>query len=173
MSNEYPVRFTLSASTSSKGPKDAAVSNQATSEVNPKFKITPLTKSGQECSEFRLAEIEGWPETKAEMEQACVDLPFGLGRACTDLPRIYTRKCTKYVYLKVCHPSGMLSDVEECVKGAALAGAMAAIISSPASAVPAFEVALKGCLAAKGAGWSDQISASAGWDSSCGDWSPV
>jgi hypothetical protein len=172
MSIQYPIKFAPVAA--SKGVHSSAASESVSSVVShPKFRIESLAKGGQECKEFRLAEIGGWPETKTEMETQCVDLGWPIGRICTDIPRIYHRSCTKFVYVNVCYPTGMLADVEDCVKGAALASAVAAVIASPEAAAPVFEVALKGCLAAKGATWADQVSVSAGWSSACGDWHPV
>ena len=169
---QYPLKFAPLAP--SKGVHASSPEDlHRTAVSQPKFRIQNLAMAGQECKEFRLAEIGNWPETKTDMETQCIDFGWPIGRVCTDVPRIYLRTCTKYVYVNVCYPSGMLADVEDCVRGAALASAVAAIIASPEAAAPAFEVALKGCLAAKGAAWADQVSASSGWKSDCGDWHPV
>jgi hypothetical protein len=169
MAIEFPIRIEREAGTKSFDPSsipDSFPSNQNF----PQFKLTPGTKTGQECKQYRLAEIGGWPEQKGAMETRCVDAGWPIGRLCADVPVIYNRTCTKFVYVSVCYPTGMWADVEECIKGAALASAVAAVISSPGSAGPAFELALKGCLAAKGVAWADQVSVTAGADSECGDW---
>jgi hypothetical protein len=136
----------------------------------PSFRLTRTGKAGHESFDFVLAEIDGWPEAKEEMVTRCVDLGWPLGRACADVPQFFQRTCKKRVYVRVFYPAGVLEDVRECVLGAGLASAAAAVISSPAAAGAAFEVALKGCLAAKGAAWANEITATADTDSVCGDW---
>lgn len=177
MSITYPIQLNFPKSTKGvhpAGPADSNfVPNIGTQQGALRLRLTPLNVGTRETKEFPVAEINGWPETKTEMETKCVDLPWPLGRVCTDLPTVYQRSCKKYVSIDVTYPTGMLSDVEDCVKGAGLAAAVAAVIASPEAAAPAFEVALKGCLAAKGASWVDQVSVSTGWRSSCGDWHPI
>lgn len=176
MSINYPIQITFPKSTKgvhAGGPTDINFSPNNALQNGMRLRLTPLSGPNKESKEFSVAEINGWPETKTEMETKCVDLGWPLGRVCTDLPTVYHRSCKKYVYIDVTYPVGMLADVEECVKGAGLAAAVAAVVASPEAAGPAFEVALKGCLAAKGASWVDQVSASTGWRSACGDWHPV
>ena len=172
MTTQFPLQFKLGPD--KKGIHVASPGDAHQQSSNePKFTFQLIAKAGQECKEYKLAEISGWPEAKTEMEQACVELPWPIGRVCTDLPRIYTRICTKYVYVNVCYPVGMWGDVEDCIKGAALASAISAVISSPASAGPTFQVVLQGCLTAKGAAWANEVTITAGSGSSCGDWHPV
>ncbi|RTL73090.1 MAG: hypothetical protein EKK41_01340 [Hyphomicrobiales bacterium] len=160
----YPIVFAPSVD------KIAPARPEAPSK-RPEFKIHLLPKAGHECHRFRLAEIRGWPETKVEMEQQCVTI-FG-HRICTDIPRLYHRSCTLYAYVDVCYPAGGLNDVETCILGAALAGAVAAVISGGAAAGPAFKSALEACLLAKGVAWASDITVNAGSDTDCVPWHPV
>lgn len=168
MSVTYPLRFSPPPAKRNL----AEVPSNTSIPTEPRFRVSLVARAGQETRRFRLAEVGGWPETKVVMEQACVDLPFG-GRICTDVPRLYTRTCTKLIYVDVTYPAGAVADIEDCVRGAAVAAAIAAIVSSGGAGAAAFEAALKGCLAAKGAAWADQVSATAGIDSECGEWHPV
>jgi len=164
----YPLQFEIGRTKA--GPDDEP---RPPEHHGPKlnFTISLEPQTGQECHRFRLAEIKGWPETKVVMEQKCVTV-FG-HRMCTDVPRLYHRSCVLYVYVEVCYPTGMLNEVTQCVTSAALAGAVAAVISGGAAVAGAFKVALEACLLAKGQKWADKISVGAGTDSDCGPWHPV
>ncbi|TPI13075.1 hypothetical protein FJW06_15620 [Mesorhizobium sp. B4-1-3] len=134
----------------------------------PAFHIEVEAKSGQECHRFKLVTIGNWPEVKTEFRLKCVKI-FGK-KICTKVPVIYNRTCTKYAFVDVCYPTGELKEVQDCVVSAALAAAIAAVVTSGSAAGPTFKAALEACLLAKGAKWADQITVNAGWDSECGAW---
>jgi hypothetical protein len=172
MKYEYPIKLDAKAiahagalhSTASDAQEDQA----PTGALTPLFTVTSSPLAAQECKEWVLAQIANWPEIKVGSRRECQDTMFG--RICADVPAFYNRTCTKYVYVDVCYPTGVWADVEECLKGSAVAGAVAAVIASPQAGAAAFEVTLKGCLAAKGKAWADQVRVSGGWRSKCGDW---
>ena len=169
MSYEYPIKFDAKDSTA----KAPGFDDVRTIPISDTVTAAAAAASPQECKEWVIAEIGSWPEGKGTTEQSCVDLGWPIGRVCAELPRLWQRTCTKYVGVDVCYPSGVWSDVEECLKGAAVAAVVAAVIASPEASGPTFEVALKGCLAAKGAAWADQVTATPSWRSKCGDWHPI
>jgi hypothetical protein len=134
----------------------------------PVFTVELVAGANQECHRFHLAEITGWPEVKTEWKLQCVTI-FG-HKVCTNVPVVYHRSCTLYVFVDVCYPRGGLNDIQTCVTGAALAGAVAAVISGGAAAAPAFKAALEACLLARGVKWANEISVNAGTASECGPW---
>lgn len=172
MAMSFPLKFDPVAKAKAFDKAEPSDQEIAVSS-EPKFRfVYPTPKGDQECHDYRLAEISGWPETKTTMETRCVDLGWPVGRICTDVPQIWNRTCIKFIYVRICHPTaeGVWADIEACIIGGALAGAIAAVISSPAASGPAFEVALKACLAAKGATWVDQVTVTADTGSECGEW---
>jgi hypothetical protein len=129
--------------------------------------------AGQQTHRFILATLNGWPEVKTEWELQCHTF-FG-HKICINLPVFYRRTCHVVVYVDVHYPSvaGALQDITQCVIGAALAAAIAAILLHGAGAAPAFQAALIACLIAKGKTWAHEISANAGATSECGGWTRI
>jgi len=120
-------------------------------EDNARIAIMAV-QAGKETKRYTLATIGSWPETKTECwsKNASgyphLDLGFVL-----NIPRIYQRTCEKITFVDVTYPTGMVQDIEECVKGAALAAANSGrSIEWWRRFSATFEAALKGCLAAKG-----------------------
>jgi hypothetical protein len=124
----------------------------------------------EECHKFKLAETK-IPDTHIENEMQCVTV-FG-HKICTKVPVLYYRTCTVTLSIIVCYPLGGLADVESCVTSAALAGAMAAIISGGAAGVPTFKEALEACLLAKGVKWANDVRVSFDKSSVCDGWHPA
>jgi hypothetical protein len=175
MTETYPIIF--DAASERKDLTDAAVRDEQMStlspwpfpwSVGPEVSIELVPASGQECHRFRLAEVKNWPEVKTTWELKCVHV-FGK-RICTKVPVIYHRTCTKFAYVDVCYPAGALNDISSCVTGAALASAVASVISDGSAAAGTFKAALEACLLAKGASWADQVSVAPNWGSECGPW---
>ncbi|KQV58708.1 MULTISPECIES: hypothetical protein [unclassified Caulobacter] len=165
---EYPIVFDQPIVTEAERAEDIAILN-AESEASPfayvTYDIEPRTD--EEAHVWHLAKISGWPEAKTVWKVKC---HLGI---CTKVPVLYRRSCTKFAYAKVIYPTGQMSAVNECVVGAGLAAAVAAVISGGAAASATFEAALQACLEAKGYEWARSVRVSAGWDSQCGDWHPV
>lgn len=106
--------------------------------------------AGRSKSTFILATIDGWPETKTEMELQCIPI-FGKD-ICTDIPVIYTRSSKMELIGEVELPDDVnmrvASVLRTCVLSALGASIGSGIILSPASAIPAFKTALVACLTA-------------------------
>ena len=68
-------------------------------------------------------------------------------------PTLYCRDSRYVAYAEFCGPDDILDalwgDVQNCAVAAAGAATLAAIFASPGAATAAFEVAFKGCLAAR------------------------
>ncbi|MFT3974424.1 MAG: hypothetical protein QM699_13530 [Amaricoccus sp.] len=135
---------------------------------HPQFFVDELDTHGKECHRFNLAQIKNWPEVKTDFKLKCVKV-FGK-RICTKVPVVYHRTCTKYAFVNICYPTGGLQDVTDCVVGAGLASAVAAVVSGGSAAAGTFKAALETCLIAKEVAWADQVTVTAGWDSKCGPW---
>lgn len=191
MADNYPLVFDQSASTGVKSSlplpwpfpwsvgSSRGVSTAADGGDLPfPFAVHGLTTvglealAGQECHEFVLATIRGWPETKVELDERCVKV-FGR-KICTKVPVLYHRACTLEVVVEVCYPAGFLKEVETCVTGAALASAVAAVISSGSAAAGTFKAALEACLLAKGAKWANEVTVNVPAPKTvCEAWHPV
>jgi len=169
---ELPIKISLPAASKDDLQRINAkhVSSSGGSSALPNFRVTPAVREGIECADFRLVEIGNWPETKTEMVTECRDLGWPIGRVCADIPRVYQRTCTKFVYVHVCYPTGARADIEDCLKSAAVIGAITGVIASPSAGAAAFESALKACLIQKGRQWADQVRVSGDLGSECGDW---
>ncbi len=132
------------------------------------FTVGLMLRSDMESHRFYLAEVKGWPETKTGWKEECRKV-FGR-KVCTKIPVVQVRKCKLSVFVDVGYPAGELETVKGCVESAALAAAVAAIISSGSAAVPSFKAALEACLVAKAIKWASGITVASGTDSQCGDW---
>jgi hypothetical protein len=172
---QYPLVFEPSDNKRSKAPtqEEGPVPWPWPWEVKqPAFSVELETLAGQECHEFVLARIRGWPETKTEFDMRCIRV-FG-HKICTKVPVIYHRSCTLEVVVVVCYPTGYLNDVTTCITGAGMAAAVAAVISGGSAAAGTFKAALEACLLAKGAKWANQISVNVPPPKTeCGPWHPI
>lgn len=102
------------------------------------------------CKEFDLLKIRSWPETKVVMERQCRKV--GPVKICTDVPVLYARNCELHLSARICHPQldDILRDVEDCLRKAAIAGIIAALLTqNPAAGSAALEAFLKACLESK------------------------
>jgi hypothetical protein len=177
MGNGYPIVFEPSASV--ERPSAAPVPwpwpwlvGSGPSTSGQTFTVELEALAGQECHEFTLAQIKGWPETKTEWDMRCVKV-FG-HKICTKVPVLYHRSCTLEIVVNICFPTGCFQDVEACVTGAGMASAVAAVISGGSAAVGTFKAALEACLLAKGAKWANEVAVNVpGPKTNCGPWHPV
>jgi hypothetical protein len=130
--------------------------------------------AGQQTSRIILATLNGIPEVKTEWEMKCKTI-FG-HKICINVPVFYHRTCHVVVYADVHYPANAganaLHDLTQCITGAGMAAAIAAVLSGGSAAASVFTAALKSCLQAKGIAWAQQISVSVGATSQCGGWSP-
>ncbi len=137
---------------------------------------TTLAALGSECKRFKIASTSNWPETKTEMVNRCVKIPFN-GKACTKVPKVYRRTCKKTVFAEVCYPSNfsdsIKKDIEKCATGAAVAAVAAAIATGASGALPVFELAFKGCLAAKIGDKINQVKFSVKSEKECSSWKGI
>jgi hypothetical protein len=187
MADRYPIVFEASANVGrpSAGPEPwpsagsgpwpwpwLLANGPSTGGWNQKFTVEIEALAGQECHEFVLAQVKSWPETKTEWDMRCVTV-FG-HKICTKVPVLYHRSCTLEIVVDVCYPTGFLQDVEACVTGAAMASAIAAVISGGSAAAGTFKAALEACLLAKGAKWANEVTVNVpGPKTVCGPWHPV
>jgi hypothetical protein len=83
------------------------------------------------------------------------------------------RNCKAFWYCELSHPriNEIWGDVTDCLRVAAVAAAITALLSGAGSAA-AFDAALKACLIAKGIGWADEINFKTDHEpTECGNWS--
>jgi hypothetical protein len=113
--------------------------------------LRPSSQRALAGSEFTLASIRGYPETKTEMVNRCVKI-FGK-KMCTKIPKIYKRISHLEVIGQISYPQWERIRVaaERCVREAIVAGVAAgAATGAVPAAAAAFEAYIKGCLAAAG-----------------------
>lgn len=116
------------------------------------------------CSKHHLGTINLPRQSKVEVDWDC-------------FPPCLTLRCRDAwisAYATICGPEdivgGLVNDVIECVTAGAVAATLSLIIGNPAAALPAFEVAFKGCLATKIGERVKEISVSLSTEQGTGDW---
>lgn len=167
-SSQYPIVFESDSS----DPNDRNIEGVTTIELPQPLeagaKILAEPTDGEECFTKQIASIGNVDDHKIEMERKCWGKkPL---RVCGDVPVPYKRSCERRLVLRVCHPTGVRADVEECIATALVGGVIAAIVTSPEGGAAAFEKLLQACLAAKALSWSSRVHVSAHWEKVCGDW---
>jgi hypothetical protein len=124
------------------------------------------------CKEFDLLKIRSWPESKVVMERQC--RRAGPIRICTDVPVLYIRTCELHLSARICHPQlkDIIHDVEDCLRKAAIAGIIAALLTqSPAAGSAVLEAFLKACLESKAIERTSELHVEIHpQTTSCGEW---
>jgi hypothetical protein len=120
----------------------------------------------RECRRTELGRVDGVPEFKVEWEGSPIPYPV-----------LYTRKSRIVAYAEICAPQDLLGalwgDMAKCAAVAGGAGLLAAIIASPAAALPAFKEAFMACIAARLGDRADEIGVALSTRQEHGEWSRV
>ena len=130
----------------------------------------------KKCYEMVVLSAKVWPEVKTEYPIKCVLSVFGKCRIKTKVPVAYKRISRLELVVRVCVPTedDIKDAIEECIKGAVLAGVITSLSAGTVAATAtALKVYLQGCLVAKGIKAEDDISVDASIRKKPGRWSRV
>jgi hypothetical protein len=108
---------------------------------------------------FELGSLDGVPEVKTESERQCVGRSWW--RTCANVPVLYTRTGKVTLVAEIIVPTNINERIAGALRGCALgaigAAGLIAVIGSPAASIPAFKVALIGCLSTAAGDLADQL----------------
>jgi hypothetical protein len=121
-------------------------------------------KAVYETRKVEVGHIDGVPETKVEWEGDIVQYPV-----------LYTRtsKITAYAEFSAPNIGDIWGDITSCAVAAAAVAGIAAIIASPAAALPVFKEAFMQCITAKIGERANQISVVLSTEQTSGQWHRV
>lgn len=133
--------------------------NTITSDRSLRSSIVP-----HETRKVEIGHIDGVPEVKVEWEGGWIKHPV-----------LYHRDSKVIAYAEFSAPgiNEIWGDITTCAAGAAAAAGIAAILASPAAALPAFKAAFLACLVPKIGERANQISVALSTKQEHGEWHRV
>src|ERR1035437_3229143 len=87
------------------------------------------------CNELEIGSSGNIPETMVQWEGSPIPVPY-----------MYFRNSSMHVTAHFCGPDDLMNQVWNDIVNCAVAAGLAAIVSSPAGAMPAFQASFQACI---------------------------